>query len=142
MARRRHVPGPTPEEVAAAVTTSRSDGRVTVAVAGEIDVATAPLLAEALHEALSDGATRVEADFSEVSFCDCSGLNVLLRAERDARAGGRTLRVAGVRSPQVRRLLEMTGTTSMIRAEETGAGAAPRPDPPAGPTPASPPSAP
>ncbi|MEU6892477.1 STAS domain-containing protein [Streptomyces sp. NPDC046557] len=141
MATRRYMPGPTPDEVAAAVTTSRSDGRITVAVTGEIDIATAPLLAEALTEALADGATRIEADFSDVSFCDCSGLNVLLRAERDARAGGRTLRVARVRSPQVRRLLEMTGTTT-ITAEEPTSGATPGPEPPAGPMPASPPSAP
>ncbi|MGW7188998.1 STAS domain-containing protein [Streptomyces sp. NPDC054838] len=113
MTTRRYESGPMPEEAATAVTTSRRDGRITVAVTGEIDIATAPLLAEALHEALRDGVTRIDADFSGVTFCDCSGLDVLLRAERRARAHGRTLRVAGVRSPQVRRLFEMTGTSTI-----------------------------
>ncbi|WP_329192723.1 MULTISPECIES: STAS domain-containing protein [unclassified Streptomyces] len=112
MSTRPYEPGPTPQELAAAVTTSRRDGRTTVSVTGEIDIATAPLLAEALRAALCDGVTRVEADLSGVSFCDCSGLNVLLAAERHARTHGRALRVTGVRSPQVRRLFELTGTTT------------------------------
>ncbi|GHB52376.1 hypothetical protein GCM10010347_22830 [Streptomyces cirratus] len=117
MSTRRHEPAPAPEGIAAAVTTSRSEGHVTVAVTGEIDIATAPLLEQALREALRDRVTEVEADLSGVSFCDLSGLDVLLRAERHARAHGRTLRVAGVHSPQVRRLFELTGTTR-IAAED------------------------
>lgn len=124
MSTRPYEPGPTPEEVAAAVTTNRCDGRITVSVTGEIDIATAPLLAEALQEALSDGVTRIEADLSGVSFCDCSGLNVLLGAARHARTHGRTLRVAGVRSPQVRRLFELTGTT-MITTEDPASAPGP-----------------
>ncbi|MFI9062049.1 hypothetical protein ACIGQE_09290 [Streptomyces sp. NPDC053429] len=64
MSTRPHEPGPTPEEVAAAVTTNRCDGRVAVSVAGETDIATAPLPAEALQQALFDGVTRIEAGLS------------------------------------------------------------------------------
>ncbi|UQX03775.1 STAS domain-containing protein [Streptomyces sp. RerS4] len=105
------------------LTTTRADGRLTVAVTGEIDIATAPLLSEALHTALADGVARVEADFRGVSFCDLSGLNALLRARRAAAARGHSLHVTGVASPQVRKLFEMTGTTAMI--------APPPPDTPA-----------
>ncbi|WP_406513872.1 STAS domain-containing protein [Streptomyces sp. NBC_00161] len=94
--------------------TTRADDRLTVAVLGEIDIATAPLLSQALHAALADGVSRVVADFRGVTFCDVSGLNALLRARRAARARGHSLHVTEVTSPQVRKLFEMTGTTEMI----------------------------
>ncbi|MFF8842234.1 STAS domain-containing protein [Streptomyces sp. NPDC015127] len=94
--------------------------RTTVSVTGEIDIATAPELRKALDTALSDGATCVEVDFSEVEFCDCSGLSVLVLARRRARQQGSTLRVVEVRSPLVQRLFRTTGTITTLTGTDVG----------------------
>lgn len=58
----------------------------TISVTGELDIATAPLLADALHpEELPGGRTQVMVDVSGLTFCDSSGLAVLALAERKLR---------------------------------------------------------
>lgn len=60
-----------------------SSGTVRLAVAGEVDLATAPLLAVRLLAVVdARSATVVDVDLSEVSFLDCSGIGVLV-AVRD-----------------------------------------------------------
>jgi anti-anti-sigma factor len=70
---------------------------VTIHVQGEIDLATAPLLATALADA--DG-HRVQVDLSEMTFCDAAGLRELALAHQ--RLGTR-LHVTGA-GPLLRRL--------------------------------------
>ncbi|KPI16550.1 anti-anti-sigma regulatory factor, SpoIIAA [Actinobacteria bacterium OV450] len=92
----------------------RADEHTKVLLSGEIDILSAPQLRVALDEALSDGARVVELDFSEVDFCDCYGLGVLLEARRRATAQGTALRLVSVTSPLVRRLLRRTGTAAAL----------------------------
>ncbi|MFI6147010.1 STAS domain-containing protein [Streptomyces sp. NPDC051109] len=92
----------------------RADGRLKVSLWGEVDVLSAPQLRVALDAALSDGARVVEVDFSGVEFCDCFGLGVLLEARRRAAERGTVLRLVGVTSPLVRRLLHQTGTAAAL----------------------------
>jgi anti-anti-sigma factor len=56
------------------------DGRRRVAVSGEIDLQTAPVLEHALTEACAAAAT-IELDLHEVSFIDSSGIRVILSAK-------------------------------------------------------------
>lgn len=64
--------------------------RVTVAVTGEVDLATAPRLSAALDEVTADPPRSVEVDLSETSFFACAGLSALMRAHhRLAESGGR-----------------------------------------------------
>ncbi|MGR4878243.1 STAS domain-containing protein [Streptomyces sp. LARHCF249] len=98
--------------------------RAIVIAGGEIDYDTAPLLRDALDEALSDSVRRVDVDFADVSFCDCSGLRVLLWADRRARWDGRSLRLVNVTAPVVRHLLHATRTTRLLDGG-TGDGARP-----------------
>lgn len=93
---------------------NRSGPRVTVVVAGEMDIDTAAQLRHAVGAALSDGARHVDVDSAGVDFCDCSGLAVLLRAGRHARARGTALRVVNVTSPLVERLFRSTGTAGIL----------------------------
>ncbi|MFJ8106162.1 STAS domain-containing protein [Streptomyces sp. NPDC096132] len=88
---------------------TRVSGPFTVVeVAGEIDLATAGLVADHLDAATSVPAPDVLVDLRAVEFFDCSGLRVLCRAqERAVRAGGR-LRVVSDQ-PYLRRLLGATG---------------------------------
>jgi anti-anti-sigma factor len=98
-------------------------GRCVVArTSGEMDYVTAPFFWERLLEALAGRDPFVVLDLSGVSFCDSAGLNVLLRAGRQARASGAELVLACV--PQhLRRILVMTGADRIFRVCETVAEA-------------------
>jgi anti-sigma B factor antagonist len=63
---------------------------VRLVAAGELDVATAPVLAAALDELIGSAPGAVRLELADVPFCDLSGLHVLLDADRKlCRAGGR-----------------------------------------------------
>jgi anti-anti-sigma factor len=93
------------------IETHRDDGVVRLAVHGELDLGTSPVLEEAVAKAT--GAARVELDLSAMSFMDSSGLAVLIGARRRAEDAGHQLAIAGV-NDHVRRLLDLTGTTEFI----------------------------
>src|SRR6202012_3732330 len=81
--------------------------RIVVQVKGEVDVATSADLADTIARAVeraAAGKVELVIDLARLSFIDVSGLNVLVRAARRARADGGTL---VLRSPSrhVRRLL-------------------------------------
>ncbi|MEU6311677.1 STAS domain-containing protein [Streptomyces sp. NPDC047014] len=102
--------GPLPFRVGTRIT----DGRVVVSVRGEIDLDTGPCLGDALEEALKAGTPGLEVDFRQVSFCDCSGLSVLLRTRAAARRAGVNFGVSGVNAPEVQRLLTLTETAPLL----------------------------
>ncbi|MBG0814560.1 STAS domain-containing protein [Planomonospora sp. ID82291] len=79
-----------------------------VALHGEIDVATAPALRRRLLNTLQHSTDLLVLDLSAVSFCDASGLSVLVDVRRRAMASGITVRIAAPRPP-VARLLHVTG---------------------------------
>lgn len=99
------------------VTTVRSG--TCVQVEGEIDLDTARDLGRVLVAAVDATDGTVAVDLSRVVFCDCSGLNTLLRAWHHARARYRRLAVVGT-SCQVRRLLAVTGADAVLM-EQPGA---------------------
>jgi anti-anti-sigma factor len=98
---------PIPE--AFSVRTERRGDAAVVVPTGELDLATAPALEDALGRAFEDGSGRVVLDLRELEFIDSSGLRTLLTARRRAeeanaqfslvaghRALERTLEIAGV----------------------------------------------
>ncbi|WP_051814290.1 STAS domain-containing protein [Kitasatospora sp. MBT63] len=87
--------------------------RTSAVVRGVMQLDTADRLEEALDTALRSTGTGMDVDLSAVTFCDSTGLNVLLRLRLAAAAEGRSLAVTSA-SPQVRRLFEITGTTSLF----------------------------
>lgn len=72
-----------------------------VRVTGEVDVATAPVLLDALRDAVARS-HAVEADLRRVTFIDCAALRALREAERIA--GQRGCDLAVRRSRVVQRL--------------------------------------
>ncbi len=64
------------------------DGVVRVVPPAEIDYATAGDLAKQISQAIASGAATVAIDFEAVTFCDSSGLRVLVQAAKLARASG------------------------------------------------------
>ena len=92
-----------------------ADGRVWLKLIGELDLATAPRLADRLHQLREENRTVV-VDLSGVEFMDSSGLHVFLDAVADARSGRWTLEVLDDLSPPVRRLFELMGLERVILA--------------------------
>ena len=79
-------------------------GRV-VAVSGEVDMATAGLLADALDP--EEGTTLL--DISGLTFIDSAGLHALAFAQAAAGLVGGTLRLQGEMAPAVARAIELSG---------------------------------
>ena len=80
-----------------AVVFERSDGgNVLLHVSGRLEHGTAALLEGVLH-ALRDEPTTIVVDLSAVEHIDSHGLEVLLRAEDDARRRKGSVEVTGVR---------------------------------------------
>ncbi|GFH37504.1 STAS domain-containing protein [Streptomyces pacificus] len=79
-----------------------------VTIQGELDVDTATLLHHHLANQALHGRRHLVLDLSAVGFMDSSGLNVLIRATREARALGGDLHLAAP-APQVARLFDLTG---------------------------------
>jgi anti-anti-sigma factor len=94
-----------------------------VAVAGSLDALTADTLAEALQAELRAGRTRLVASFADLEYTSSAGLRVLLGALKDARARGGDLRVAAMQD-RVRRVLDLSGFTSILKCYPDVAGAA------------------
>ena len=97
------------------VTISRSNGSRTVAVAGEIDVATAPELERVLNDLEHEVVT---VDLSEVTFIDSCGLTVLFDAYTRIRHAGGQFAVHGTQ-PIVQRSIEVTRLDDMVRDDRT-----------------------
>jgi anti-sigma B factor antagonist len=77
----------------------------------ELDASTAGALAGRL--ARLDAAADVVVDLRRVTFCDSSGLNVLVRARQRHVAAGGSLGLAHP-SPMLRRLLSVSGLESVF----------------------------
>jgi anti-anti-sigma factor len=80
---------------------------------GEIDIATAPVLAAALHGAVEavPAVPTIVIDLGEVVFCGARGMGSLLdTADAVARRAGRL--VLANRPPPIRRLMEVLGVAA------------------------------
>ena len=83
-----------------------------VAVAGELDIASAPELDEALR-ALDPAGEFVTLDLRALTFMDVGGVCALLDALRYVRQTGRRMQILGP-SHDAARVLELTGTRDLV----------------------------
>ena len=85
-----------------------------VALSGELDLDSVPLLNQHLDAALGrPGARLVVVDCSGLVFCDSTGLNALLAARLRAEAGGPLFRLAALpRSTE--RMFDITGASNVF----------------------------
>jgi anti-anti-sigma factor len=84
------------------------DGFTIAAPVGDLDIACAPTLREQLLGVLRAQACLLVIDLSKVSYCDASGLAVLVSTARRARLLGGVLRLAAP-APPVAAALRVTG---------------------------------
>jgi anti-sigma B factor antagonist len=87
-------------------------GTTVVAVAGELDLASAPNLKWTLNDAITNGARRLVLDMSRVTFIDSTALGVLVGVQRNLKPGSR-LGLSGAESDEdVVNIFELTGLES------------------------------
>jgi anti-sigma B factor antagonist len=89
------------------------EDRVIVAVTGEVDVATAPLLSIALDQVTANSSRSVEIDLSGTSFFACRGLSVLTAAHHRLTEKGAALIVRGAVGV-VRRAFTASGLHALL----------------------------
>jgi anti-anti-sigma factor len=90
------------------VSTYLRGGYCVAALSGELDFASVPELRDQLLSVLRPDACRLIIDLSDVSFCDASGLAVLVGTNRRARLLRGVLRLAAP-APAVMETLRITG---------------------------------
>ena len=83
-------------------------GHTVIAVRGELDISTTAALRDRILTVLKDVTTPVVIDLSGVSFCDASGLALLVGTQRRARLHGVTVALVAPQ-PMVGKLLRITG---------------------------------
>lgn len=92
--------------------------RVTVKLTGDIDLATADKVGEALADALSKG-SQIWVDLSGVTFLDSTGIRALVQAHRKAESKGAPLYVHGAQQ-WVAKVLEVTGVGPLLAPPQSG----------------------
>ena len=97
-----------------AVDVSHEGDQALVAPRGELDLATADQLAQAVDDVWSAGADRVLIDLRPLEFIDSSGLRALLALREAAARDRRELELRPGPSV-VQRIFDLTGTRELFR---------------------------
>ena len=92
-------------------------GAATVAITGQLDLATIAAFEERVDQLLAAGTDRLVVDLRELGFCDSVGLNGLVRAKNRCEQQGGWLRVTGPRG-QVAQVLGISGLLAALAADE------------------------
>jgi anti-sigma B factor antagonist len=103
------------------VRSQEQDGVATIALSGELDMATAPILSEDLAPFEGNGASTIVLDLRDLTFIDSTGLHALVEARSRAVSFGDRLLLSGA-SPAARRLMELTGTLFLLDDAEGFSG--------------------
>jgi anti-sigma B factor antagonist len=92
-------------------------GPTTVALSGEVDLATAGELEGSVERLVASGITNIVVDLKDVTFCDSVGLNVLVRARKYCAEHGGQLRIIRPRG-EVAQVLSISGLLDHLASEE------------------------
>ena len=84
-----------------------------VKLTGELDLATREAFAATVADLVQDGVDSISVDATELTFCDSSGINVLLGLKRAALAEDKEFSVVNLRS-QVARLWKVVGVLDYL----------------------------
>jgi anti-anti-sigma factor len=109
-----------------AIETDEREDRVVITPRGELDMASAPELEQAVMPRLQD-AGWVVLDLRSLDFIDSSGLRVVVGAHRTAdERGGRFTCVRGAPGTTVHRIVEIAGIDGVIEMVDDPAEPQPR----------------
>ena len=86
-----------------------------IALSGELDMATVPLLNDQLAALEQDGSKVILLDLRDLNFIDSSGIQAFVQAHTRSGTNGHRFVLVGA-SPTAQRLFEMTGTEFLLEA--------------------------
>ena len=90
-----------------------SGSEAVITLAGELDLASAPVLHELLLEAASGGADTITMDIKRLTYIDSAGLGVLVSAHKRLESNGGSL-VISAPTAQIMRVLAVSGLTRYL----------------------------
>lgn len=93
------------------------DDAVVLTVSGEVDMLSAPQLAEAIHTALADAPAALVIDLSKVDFLASAGMTVLVTAQAEVTAPTRFAVVAN--GPATSRPIKLMGLDNVLALYST-----------------------
>ena len=99
------------------VETTQVDGSCTVALSGELDVATAGPAEETLLGIEGESPARLVLDLRQLRFIDSTGLSLLINADRRGRKAGRPVTIVSGTGPS-RRILHTVGLDTRLDVVE------------------------
>ncbi len=103
-----------PEARPFALQSESTDAGEHVRVLGEMDLSVIGRVDREMRRAEASDAARIVLDLDELDFVDASGIRLLLHLSARSRGDGGRLRIRRARSPQVQRVLELTGVGDML----------------------------
>jgi anti-sigma B factor antagonist len=95
------------------ITTREAEGRTVVAVAGEIDVYTAPRLRQALIDLVEGGAHDIVVDMDKVDFLDSTGLGVLVGGLKRVKSNEGEMKLV-VTQDRIMKIFDITGLAKVF----------------------------
>src|SRR3954470_5519951 len=81
---------------------------IRIALSGDLDLATAPAFAGELAEACAAHPSHIVLDFTDLTFCDSSGVRVCIGGSQRCDASGVTLHIHGA-NDRVRKVFDLLG---------------------------------
>ena len=97
------------------ITTEKlADSVMGVCIAGEIDMATAEQVADAIHTVFTERPREIRHDMAAVTFMDSAGIRMLLRTRREVVEQQAELRVVNAHR-RVIRILDLTGLLELFQ---------------------------
>ena len=84
------------------------NGSITLAISGEIDIASAKSFTDEVHSLVQDADSQVALDLENCGFIDSTGIRALVALAQGQQARGRKLKLAGV-TGEPQRVLELSG---------------------------------
>lgn len=95
----------------------RSNGSLTLSLAGELDILSAPVLQRRLRELRRQGRV-VRLDLSRLGFIDSTGIQVLIEAWQNAQDAGSQLEFDPNVSSQVSRVLALVNLDRLLLGDD------------------------
>jgi anti-anti-sigma factor len=102
------------EDRSFAVRSERHETVERVRVGGEMDFSVVAELDSEMRRAEATDAKRIELDLNQLEFLDAAGIRLLLDLKQRSRSNGNRLRIRPASSPQVQRVLQLTGVGELL----------------------------
>ena len=102
------------EERSFRVESERTDAVEHIRVLGEMDLSVVAEVDSEMRRAEATDAAEIELDLDQLEFMDASGIHLLLELNHRSRSNGGRLRIRAASSPQVQRVLELTGVDALL----------------------------